>query len=279
MNHIHPRMARWALALAAAASLFLQPGCRSVQRLPGQWLALPATADGRLEDFSRKMTSQLFENGMMVGLGNDDRNLYVFFTPDIRRGQRPPGRAVLTLWLDEQGGKAQKLGLLHVSGPAGAAAPAGPPVEKLNVPAMADPPGTARQQLLQVIDRRSGREAFIAVDGAEGPAVRLASDWGDFSYQLRIPFKGAGPWPGIAAVPGREIAIGLQWEIKALPAPGKEQGSGGPRHRGAGRGDPAMGPPPGLEEGGPEAGRGLPGAEPAPASKRKVWLRTVIIGR
>jgi hypothetical protein len=279
MNDLHPGFpGKWIMVLATAA-LFLQPGCRSVQRLPGQWLALPASADGRLEDFSRKMTSQLFENGMMVGLGNDDRNLYVFFTPDIRRGRRTPGRAVLTLWLDEQGGKARKLGLVHVSGPAGAAAPPGSPAEKLDAAAGGDPPGTARQQLLRVIDRRSGRETFIAADGSAGPAVRLASDWGDFSYQLRIPFKGAGDWPGIAAVPGRVIAIGLQWEIKALPAPGKGEGAGGPRRRGAGRGDPGMGPPPGLEEGGPDAGRGLPGAGQAPASKRKVWLRTAIAGR
>jgi hypothetical protein len=266
------------MAVAAAAALLLQPGCRSVQRLPGQWLALPASADGRLEDFSRKMTSQLFENGMLVGLGNDESNLYVFFTPDIRRGRRAHDRAVLTVWLDEQGGKARKLGLVHVSGPAGAAAPPATQEEKRNAAAN-DPPGSDRQQLLRVIDRRSGREEFIAVDGSAGPVVRLANDWGDFSYQLRIPFQGAGLWPGIAAVRGREIAIGLQWEIKALAAPGKGEGSGGPRRRGSGRGGPGMGPPPGLEGGGPEDGRGLPGAEQAPASKRKVWLRTTIAGK
>ena len=277
MKYIHPRPKRWVLAMAAAAVLILQPGCRSVKRLPGQWLALPATADGRLEDFSKKMTSQLFESGMMVGLGNDERNLYVFFTPDIRRGRRPPGRAILTLWLDEQGGKAQKLGLVHVSGPAGAVAPPALPAEKPN--AAGDPPGTAQNQLLRIIDRRSGREAFISGDGLAGPAVRLASDWGDFSYQLRIPFKGAGDWPGIVVVPGREIAIGLQWEIKALAAQGKGEGPGSPRRRGAGRGDPGMGPPPGLEGGGPEVGRGMPGSDQAPASKRKVWLRTAIAGR
>ena len=274
MKYIHARPKRWVLAMAAAAVLILQPGCRSVKRLPGQWLTLPATADGRLEDFSKKMTSQLFESGMMVGLGNDERNLYVFFTPDIRRGRRPPGRAILTLWLDEQGGKAQKLGLVHVSGPAGAVAPPALQAEKPN--AAGDPPGTAQNQLLRIIDRRSGSEALISGDGLAGPAVRLASDWGDFSYQLRIPFKGAGDWPGLDVKPNGVIAIGFSWKIERQRTREKESRDrlrGGPGGRGSGGGKPGRGGMP------PDMEAGSAGAGQAPVSKRQIWIQTRLAGR
>lgn len=275
MNDFHRRPGRWVLAMAVAA-LSLQSGCRSVQRLPGQWLALPAAAGGQLDDFSRKITSHLFENGMMIGLGNDGHDLYVFFVPDIQRGLRPPGRAVLALWLDAQGGKAEKLGLVHVSGPAGAAPLPASGAKKGDAPEAGAPPGNDRQQLLQVIDRRNGKEMFIAADGSPGPALRLASDWGDFAYQLRIPLHGTGDWPGIAAGPGQEIAIGLLWEFQALPS--SEKGRSGRLSRGGpGRGDPGMNPPPGMAGDGPGAGRGLPGE--TSARKRKIWIRTVLAGK
>jgi len=264
MNDFHIRHSvRWVLALAAAATLILQPGCRSVQRLPGQWLALPAAADGRLEDFSRKMTSQLFENGMMVGLGNDERNLYVFFTPDIRRGQRRPGRAVLTLWLDAKGGQAEKLGLVHVSG---TAAMMPPPEGRAET-------GDDAHQLLKIIDRRQGREAFVAADGSSGLAVRLASDWGDFAYQLRIPFQGAGAWPGLDVKSEQVIAIGLSWKIERPRAPEKESMDRPRGGRGGGGGKPGRGGMPLDMEG------GSGGVGQAPVNKRKIWLRTRVAGR
>jgi hypothetical protein len=265
MNDLHICFSsRWVMTLAAAAVLTLQPGCRSVQRFPGQKLALPATADGHLEDFSRKITSQLFENGMMIGLGNDEQNLYVFFTPDIRRGQRLPGRAVLTLWLDARGGKAEKLGLVHVGG----------------TTAMTPPPGdrtetrAGEQRPLKIIERRQGRESFIAADGSSGPALRLTSDWGDFTYQLRIPFQGAGAWPGLDVKPNGVIAIGISWKIERPRAPEKESMDhprGGPGGRGGekpGRG----GMPPDMEGGFGGAPAG------APASKRKIWIQTRVAG-
>jgi hypothetical protein len=257
-------------ALLAAAFLFLQTGCRSAQDLPGQWLTLPTSADGRLDDFSRKITSHLFENGMMVGLGNDDSNLYVFFTPDFRHGQRLPGRAILTLWLDAQGGKARKLALVHVSEPAASTPPPEPGMSKGNAPSIAGPAAAGKRELLKVIDRGRGTEIFIPADGSLGPAVRLASDWGDFAYQLRIPFQGAGDWPGMAVGPGRDIGIELQWQVKPL-APRERNRDQGRRGR-PGSDDPGMGPPPGMEGDGPGPGRGLPGE--TPANKRTVRVKT-----
>jgi hypothetical protein len=281
-NHFLP--GKRILAMIAVSVLLAQPGCRSPLAVPGQWLTAPAGANGQVEDFSKKLTSQLFENGMMVGVGNDEHYLYIFFSPDIRHQQRPPSRARLSLWLDEDGGKAKKLGLLHVSEPTlekmprpetqgkNAGRGAGNPAEQPSMP----PDRQAPQSLLKIIDRESGKELFIAADGSMGPAVRLAGDWGDFAYQWRIPIQGAGDWPGLDCKPGKAIGIGLIWKIESLmkkadrerlgggPGPG---GPGGPGRPGGGQG--GMEPPPGMEGGGGM----FPGNAP---SKRQIWIKTVL---
>ncbi len=265
MKHFHVYPRRCLLTLAAVAVLSLQVGCRSVQRFPGQWLAIPPAANGGLDDFSKKITSHLFENGMMVGVGNDDRWLYIFFSPDIRHRQRLPGRAILTLWLDEEGGQARKLGLVLVSGRSLSKRPGGeehPDMKMEGHPGPTGPqvPPAERDgsERLKIIDRRSGKEILIVADGSLGPAVRLTSDWGDFAYQWRIPIQGSGDWPGMSPHPGRAIGIGLQWEIESAPVSRKAR-----RER----------PPGGPGNGGP--GGGIPGE--ASAKKRKVWLKTFLV--
>lgn len=279
MKFRHARAVKTFIVLIAAAAFLAQPSCRSLQNIPGQWLAVPAGADGRLEDFSKKITSHLFENGMMVGVGNDDRSLYIFFSPDIRHQQRPPSRARLTLWLDENGGSAKRLGLVHVSDQdrpkmpkpemrpgaqkdlAGAAAGPQPP-----------PAAAPLATVLKIVDRKNGKEIFINAEGSLGPAVRLADDWGDFAYQWRIPLQAAagGEWPGIGIQPGKPIGIGLLWEIAPLPGFGKKELAGRFPLGGPDQGGAEMGPPPGRE-GGP--GRGMPADNFK--SRRTIWLKII----
>jgi hypothetical protein len=279
MKFAPKRPVRNLLLAIATAALLIQPGCRSTLNIPGQRLALTGT---QLEDFSKQITSQLFENGMMVGVGNDDGNLYIFFTPDIRHRQRPPGRVSLTLWLDENGGKAKSLGLVHVSGaegreiarpgkrPPAGEEEGGPGMERTGPPRAGDAPLP-----LKIIDARQGRESLITADGSQGPAVRVTSDWGDFAYQWRIPFKAMGDWPGLNVSPGGEIGIGLLWRIEDAAGPGKKEEAR--RRGGPGRDGPGSGPPPGMEGSGPRSGpgRGM-GPERLP-SKRSLWLKTRLL--
>ena len=263
------------LILAASVIFFTQQGCRSLRNIPGQWLAFPDSAAGRPDDFSGKITSHLFDDGMMVGVGNDDRFLYIFFSPDVSHRQRPPSRARLTLWLDANGGKAKKLGLVHVSdqdrgkmakpetGPAGPDNPAGAAAA-----APAPRPSTAAATLLKIVDRKSGKEPFISADGSAGPAVRLAADWGDFAYQWRIPFQAFAEWPGLRHDPGKAIGIGLLWKI--TPLPGLDKSGPGRSGQGPGRGG-RSGPPPGMTGGRSGAGRGLAGSDFK--TEGKIWLR------
>jgi len=226
----------------------------------------------------------LFENGMMVGMGNDDRSLYIFFSPDIRHQQRPPSRAQLTLWLDENGGSAKKLGLVHVSDQGSKKMPAaGPrPAERKGPAAQPTgpqtPPATPpAATLLKIVDRMSGKETYISADGSLGPAVLLADDWGDYAYQWRIPFQAIGDWPGLNCRPGKAIGVGLLWEIAPLPGFAKkdmaDRFAGGP---GMPDGE-EMGQPPGGMPGGPggPGGRGM--SRDDFKSKRKIWLKMMLL--
>lgn len=272
------------LAIAAAGLLLVSPGCRSLQVIPGQRLTAAEDGDGRFADFSKKITCHLFENGLMVGVGNDDRYLYVFFSPDIRHRRRPPSRASLTLWLDENGGKAEKLGLVYVSetgrhGVPGAAGRPASPGEPAGQAAGPQAPAVPAATVMKILERTSGKETFISAEGSPGPAVRLADDWGDFAYQWRIPLRATagGEWPGLASQAGKPIGIGLQWEIAPLPGSGSKDLAGhSPGAAGPGfPGGDEMGPPPG----GMAGGRGGPGRGMARddfKSKRRIWLKTAL---
>ncbi len=257
---------------AAAVAVLLVPGCRSLQHFPGQWLELPCQ-QGRAQDWGHRLTSHLFDNGMMVGLGNDRENLYVFFTPDSGRGTIAPGPARLRLWISTQGGRRRSLGIEHVGGGQGrrrdsqGSRPTNGREDEDKARALPGPapaPG-----LLHVIDRAHDRQSFIAADGSQGPALRLGDDWGEFTYQVRLPLRATDSWPGLAARPGSRITVGIEWKIESRGYPGRRGGKGGP------------GAMPGGERGGrdmagmpPQGGR--PGALPgsAPLSRRSLWVRT-----
>lgn len=259
---------------AISAALIIQSACAGALRIPGQWLTIPRPSGGRPEDFSRSLTSHLFADGMMVGLGNDADFLYVFFTPDMRRAPMRPTGARLTVWMDVRGGRARRLALEHVTsaGPGTELEPgAGTPSEEAGAP----PPGLAPQrnrEFLKVIDRARVREAFIAVDGSQGPALRLDSGWGDFTYQLRIPFLPDGDWPGLDVKPGQTVAVGFDWQAERRRGP---RGRGMARPRGEpGGGGPGMG---GMPPGGAMGTDGPPGS--APLGRRRAWVRTSIAAR
>jgi len=284
MKFPHGRGAKAYLVPALAAAVLTIPGCRSLLTIPSQRLT-PLSADGRLDDFSKNIISQLFENGMMVGVGNDDRNLYIFFSPDIRHQRRPPGRATLTVWLDDGGGRAKKLGLAVVSEPSQRGRPAGEAAPGTNreEPSAAQAPPEERMArlLLKIIDRRGNRVAFITADGSLGPCARLSADWGDFAYQLRIPLQAAanGDWPGLRSAPGKAIGIGLVWNFASLAAPRKEGERGfpgGPPPPGEESEGQEMGPPGGMGSGGPGRGpgQGMPGDNSV--RKRTIWLKTFL---
>jgi len=265
--------------------LVLFSSCRSLETIDSQWSTIPAGPQGQMDDFSKKITSHLYENGLLAGIGNDEKYLYIMFSPDIRHHVRPPSRASLTLWLDASGKKTRKHGLFYtrVYFPEGADKPR-PAIEPgpagMHGNGRGEPPA-AEGPLLQMIDRPGQKQSFISPDGSQGPQVHFSSDWGDFVYSWRIPLQAAmkDNFFALDAKPGQAVSVGLLWEIKPLfaaknPADRPEDGFGPgnepPPDGGGGRtGNPMGG---GMGRG----GRG-PGSDFSELpSRRTIWLKAVL---
>jgi len=285
MTATRARFRKQAASFAAMAMALLFSSCRSLETLDSKWLSVPQDRSGQMEDFSKSITSHLYENGLLVGAGNDEKYLYVFFSPDIRHYQRPPSLASLTLWLDGTGGKAKDYGFIYTR----AYFPEGMKVNKpgrehapqeQNGPPPGQPPAHS-EPLLQVIDRTNNNQRYVTPDGSEGPQIHFSSDWGDFVYAWRIPLVDAskGNICGLAARPGQAIGIGLCWDIEPLHGFSKGDGNGydGSGAEGApspGRVGRGMGGPPGnvMPPGTPG-----PGADFAyPPGNRKIWLKMTL---
>jgi hypothetical protein len=252
-------------------------GCRSLEIINSQWLTVPIDRQGQMEDFARNITSHLYENGLLAGVGNDEKYLYILFSPDIRHHVRPPSRASLTLWLDNGGNRARKYGFFYTrayfpDGRDGSLPGMTPgPAERKN--RGESKPPAPDESLLQVTDKPAKKQLFIPADGSQGPQIRFSSDWGDFVYSWRIPLTEIikENFFGLAAKPGQAISIGLLWEIKTLrassmepddrPGVGFGPGSDGPSGRGGG-----------MRRGGPGPGADfleLP-------TNRKIWLKIIL---
>jgi hypothetical protein len=210
------------IALTAFSFILFFSSCRSLETMNSKWLTVPVDSQGQMEDFTKKITSRLYENGLLTGVGNDEKYLYILFSPDIRHHERPASRASLTLWLDAGGNKTRKYGFIYSmtyfpentdgNRPEKKNAP-----PKLNDTGISKPPAIS-ESLLQFIDKSDKKQTFLPVDGSQGPQIHFSSDWGDFVYAWRIPLiEGSKEnFFGLAAKPGQAIGIGLLWEIKPL---------------------------------------------------------------
>ncbi len=274
MTESRDRLRKNATLFIIMACILLFSSCRSLDTMSSKWLSVPLQDDGRMEDFSKSITSQLYENGMLVGVGNDEEYMYIFFSPDIRHIERPPSLASLTLWLDDNGKKTREYGFIYSracfreSIQGGRAAREHEPPEKKDAPR--GKPPMLSEPLLQLIDRPNKKQIFLNPNGSQGLQVHFSSDWGDCVYSWRIPLidENKENMIGLNAKPGYAVGIGLLWEIKPLLALHKADG-----HSGAGF----------DAEGAARPGRGIGNGNPRPGSdfneppgSRKIWLKIIL---
>jgi hypothetical protein len=276
------------IALAAFSLILLFSSCRSLETIDSKWLSVPEDSRGQMENFAKNITSHLYENGLLVGVGNDEKYLYILFSPDIRHQTRPPSRALLTLWLDRNGKKARKYGFVYTRTyfPEGmdGTRPEGPSAQPGHGDAGMRKPPAVIEPLLQFVDKSGNKRTYLPSDGSQGPQIHFSSDWGDFVYTWRIPLNEETKenYFALAAKPGQAIGIGLLWKIKPLLDSKKPDGMPGEGIDGPPGGGGGMGGPPGGGMGGPPGGgMGRGGAEPGNdfnqlSTSRKIWLKIIL---
>lgn len=269
------------IALIPLALVLFFSSCRSLETINSQWLTVPVDNHGQMEDFAKNITSHLYENGLLVGVGNNDKYLYILFSPDIRHHTRPPSRARLTLWLDGSGRKSRKYGFIYTRTYFPEGTDSTRPERKHESPALDDTgirkPPAPIDPLLQFIDKSIGKQTFLPADGSQGPQIHFSTDWGNFVYAWRIPLleEKTENLFGLAAKPGQAIGVGLFWEIKPLFDSKKDGDRPGAGFDPPGGGGGRMG---GSQDGG--MGRGGQGPEADFAeltTSRKTWLKIILL--
>jgi hypothetical protein len=260
------------LVLLTLFGTVLVTGCKT-QEVPSHWLTVPIQVDGKMTEWS-EIPITYFE-GAVLGLGNDDKNLYIHFrfkSPAWAQAVRKTG---LTLWIDANGKKDKEIGIRFYGGPSPKELMAARGNEQFD-----NMPQEQKQDFLEREAQTANKFIFfdnsyyvedsIPVDGSKGPAAGYDTSLGFYSYEFSIPLQeSAVQFYGLGVQPGQTICLGAEWggmRFDRGGMPGKPPGGmgGGPP------GGIGAGPP-----GGMGGGRGGPGGgEKKLSEKQEFWVKT-----
>jgi len=230
--------------------------------------------DGQRTDWENLPFSYFEDEDVVLGLSNDNDNLYIFFSFRNKQWARMIHLSGLTLWLNGEGKKNKDWGIRFRGGPEMPGnmrddRPEGTPFDPMaGMDYKAEPPGAA----FVILDEYNDRELTVDTAGADGPAVGIAPANDIFTYEFRIPFTSDGndifklPFTSdgndifkLIAEPGSKICIGSQWGGMNQDAM-KEMGRkiGGPPRGSGGMPGGGGGMPGGGRIGGPGGDRADP---------------------
>ncbi|UCE05680.1 MAG: hypothetical protein JSW07_19130, partial [bacterium] len=185
-------------------------GCKG-NKIQNQWLDQEIVIDGKYEDWEGINQNILEDQNIVVGLANDENNLYLMFRGNDNRMERRIRMMGVTVWLNKEGKKKKDFGILytgstdlHVSyrPEINSSDPRNQQMEQRMQRMME----TRRQHLpkpgmIMIIqgDERTERNEFML----EGPAAGSASQNGVFCYEFKMPIP-------ISPELGNEVKLGLE---------------------------------------------------------------------
>ena len=261
-----------------ALMLGFMAGCKS-QEVECGWCGNRMLIDGQRVDWNNMPFSYFEDEDVVLGLSNDNDNLYIFFSFKNRQWARMIQMSGLTLWLNGEGKKNKDWGIRFRGGPELPKNMRGDRPEGLPSDRMAgmDDKVEAHGAAFVILDKYNDRELTIDTAGADGPAVGTALANDIYTYEFRIPFKSADDDIfKLIAEPGSKICIGSQWggmDRDAMKDMGGKMGSmpGGDMPGGGMPGGGMGGGPPG---GGRMGGR--PGGDRQMPEEQEIWVQTVL---
>lgn len=260
--------------------IFVGGGCKT-QTMPSHRFDQPIEVDEQTTDWQGVAMTTLAESGAVLGIGNDDENLYIllrFRDPQwvgiIRRGG-------ITFWFDIKGGKAKEFGLVYNGGPDISELMKQRKTEQSDGGGRWNLPGEGfegrempEERFSILLKKWFMQPAYISPQGKNGPQIGTGVEHGFINYELKIPLSESGDdFYGLGVGPGETITIGLEWGIdmkrdpgQGMPGGGRGQGQiGGP---GGGRGGSFKGGGPGGKMGGGQSMKRF--------SKQEVWLKVTL---
>lgn len=274
------------LTFFALIAISLIAGCKS-QEAPCSWADKPMKVDGKMADWTGLPTTYFEDEGAVLGLSNDDKNLYIQVRFKDQKWVKTIKMSGLSLWFDNKGKKKKNLGIKYHGAPScldmgklgegdfggdKSGANQGRTEQMMSkMPQMKDK--------LVFIDKEGLIETEIPFDGSRGPAVQTDTSMGFYLYEFSIPLGESNINAyGMNVQPGQKFSIGAEWgDMSDMKNNMKEMGSppsgggmgGGPPGGGMGGGGMGGGPP-----GGGTGGPGSGGMQTP--SKQEVWLKTIL---
>ena len=261
-------------------------GCKG-NKIRNQWVDQEIDIDGKFSDWAGINQNILEDQNIVVGMANDENNLYLMFRGNDERMARRIGMMGVTVWLNKEGKKKKDFGILY-TGSTDLHVSYRPEVR----------PSDSRNQQMdnrmqQMMEKR--REnlpkpgMIMIIQGEdkserneyalEGPAAGSAYENGVFCYEFKLPIP-------INIESGGEIKLGLELggmsdedrkammqEMGGMRGAGGRSGGGMGGRTGGGmggrRGGGMGGRPGGMQGGqGPAGGSGL--------EKQEMWFTVVL---
>lgn len=270
---------------AVAAGFLVILGCRS-DTIQNQWANHEITIDGKNSDWAGIAHYTLEDQRIVMGLTNDENNLYLKFTTSDERMARRVQMMGVTVWLNKEGKKKKDYGICYTGSRE---------LMANRLPGMAPPdrnPGRMDETVRRMPERRRenlpGPGKIIVIEGSEkqerdeiapeGPAAGSAFEDSEFCYEFKIPLP-------IPVKSGKKIKMGLEWGgMSQQDRSARQQGIGGMRGDFGGRTEGGMGGRPGGrggmpgDMGGPpddmRGGEGPPGRQGL--EKQEVWFEVIL---
>jgi hypothetical protein len=275
----HTATSATTLTLLAVVVTVLATGCKT-QEVPSGWLTEPIQVDGKMTEWSDIPTTYFEDQGIVLGIGNDDKNLFIHFRFKNDTWAQAIRMTGLTLWMDVNGKKNKKVGLQFYEGPSPKEPMAARGDEKFDDSSQEQRPefpdrGKPPEKKFVFFDSSYYVEADIPFGGSKGPAAGYDTSKGFYSYEFSIPLKESGvQFYGLGVQPGQTISLGAEWGDMGMDRGGR--GGGPPGGGGMGGGPPGGG---GGMGGGPPGGmgggRGGPGGgEKKLSEKQEIWVKT-----
>lgn len=229
-------------------------GCNG-DKIQNQWADREIAIDGKYADWEGIAQYTLEDQNLVMGLANDETNLYLMFRGNDEQMARRIQMMGVTVWLDKENKKQKNYGIcytgstdIHISRRPEMATDdrkskeLDERMEKMRSKRRENLPGTGRIFIIQG-DKKTER-AEISV---EGPAAGSAYNDGVFCYEFKLPIP-------MGVKNGKELKLGLE-----LGGMSKEDRNAMRKEMGGMRGDgerPDRGERPDGDMGGRPGGRG-----------------------
>ena len=246
----------WIAVFATSISL----GAATKAKLMSEWPKTPVVVDGKATEWPT-LVSIAKDVHFSIAVRNDDQTLYIALITSDRAAALQALTEGLVVWLDAGGGAKKRYGLRFPVGRREAAGgePSGGPTGQGNRAAGAyggQPPDAeamwnraasdGRLNMAELLGPEKDDARTVMLDASQSIRAKIGYAEGLMVYELAIPLGSSPGAPGLGALPGAIVGVGLETPERKADAgrSGGDRGGGG------------MGAPRGGMGGGGMGGRG-----------------------